>query len=705
MPIDVKCPGCGERLRVPDRMAGRRSRCPRCKVEIQVPEMAGPERQSVSAAPGAKAIPAVRRPPVRAAAMAPEDEPAIAPKAVSPEGGVSVDVAAAGPTSTGGARNAPSRRKAIPLILIAAGGLLGLTLMIAVIVFGLTRGSTSNAPKAIAQASKAQPGKARGTEDEEVILLDEHGKPIARSRPGKKDGQESKTGAHQKKDGAGQPSGTAQGETPPKSKPREAPREEPDSPGSVKDRPSPAEKPGPDAEERPAEQEPEIVPEPKPDEGPGPDEMPAPEEKPEPGPPQPEVPPARPGDPVPPETDHTKVEVITLQPSPKPPAEKGKAPKARLGDDPSGKDSARPRTGRPGSKTRPKRAKEGDEAPALVAGPPDPNCPTCRGLGKIPLSPFRPCVHVEGMAPPAPDQTVPWRFCPKCQQGHDAQSLVEHEATRLKTALKTHQAWEQKTTWSLVRVETHLATVHAQLPPPEATKVGMALEMLAKHLQDVTRSMELTVTRPDDYEIIIIWEKQNHAQFLKLMEPEWAPLAGNNWGLLSQLGGSTIGRTSFFRVLQQGSPPPAHMAVSMAAMQQIARAAGNRAPVWLREGFAAYGENMVLGKNLVHSVDYVIPNVQLNPDWSLEMRRLAAMDRLKPWKAMFLLELRDYQVPEYVGSFSMVAYLISHEPTRFLDLVRAIQGGAEPEAALTQAYGKTVDQLQQGWIKWLRGGR
>jgi len=147
------------------------------------------------------------------------------------------------------------------------------------------------------------------------------------------------------------------------------------------------------------------------------------------------------------------------------------------------------------------------------------------------------------------------------------------------------------------------------------------------------------------------------------------------------------------------------MAVSMAGQQQIMRATSGKAPTWLREGFAAYCENAVLGKNLVHGVDYEIAKLDFNPDWSIEMRRLAALNQLKPWETMFSIELRAYMVPEYVTSFSMVTYLIRSEPQKFLAFVRGLSSGTEPQAALTGAYGRTVDELQTDWVKWLRGGR
>src|SRR5262249_22700527 len=38
MPISLQCPGCGERWKANDNLAGRRLPCPKCRQEIQVPE-------------------------------------------------------------------------------------------------------------------------------------------------------------------------------------------------------------------------------------------------------------------------------------------------------------------------------------------------------------------------------------------------------------------------------------------------------------------------------------------------------------------------------------------------------------------------------------------------------------------------------------------------------------------------------------------
>ena len=86
----------------------------------------------------------------------------------------------------------------------------------------------------------------------------------------------------------------------------------------------------------------------------------------------------------------------------------------------------------------------------------------------------------------------------------------------------------------------------AQLPPNEAQAVGVALEAMTAHLQQLTGSMELTSTRPDTYEILIILGKPNYLGFLRLMQAEWADKVGNDWALLPDVAGSTVEGTSFF---------------------------------------------------------------------------------------------------------------------------------------------------------------
>jgi len=339
------------------------------------------------------------------------------------------------------------------------------------------------------------------------------------------------------------------------------------------------------------------------------------------------------------------------------------------------------------------------------AGAPQADCPACRGLGIVPLKPLRPYVHVEGSPAPKPQNTIRCRYCPKCQPDRDPQTLVQAEAERLKTAGRKHLEWERKTGWNLVRVETHHVTIHAQLPPAEARRAAMAVEMMTAHLQQLTKSMELTPTRPDNCEIIILWEKANYLRFLKLMEPQWAAEAGKLWAMLPQMGGWTSGQTSFFYQVAGSDQPPAHMAVHLAASRQLLAATGHRAPTWLYEGFAAYCEYAVLRKNLVHSVHYSSGDVRIGPNWPWEIRRFAAAGRLRPWKDLLARDLADYQAVDYLSAYAIVAFLINTDPAGFLDFVRNVREGLDGRTALEKAYGKSVEQLQARWLRWLSGRR
>jgi hypothetical protein len=170
------------------------------------------------------------------------------------------------------------------------------------------------------------------------------------------------------------------------------------------------------------------------------------------------------------------------------------------------------------------------------------------------------------------------------------------------------------------------------------------------------------------------------------------------------VAGGICSETAFFRQLEQ-APPPAHLAVSLTASQQIALATGHRAPAWLQQGFCSYCEYAVLRKNLVHAIDYLIPEVQLNPDWWVAMQQLAAVNRLRPWDNLFGRELRDYTTPDYVTTFSTVAFLLRSQPQKFLDFARALSGGQEAPAALAASYGKPAEQLQAAWLQWLAAPR
>jgi len=76
MPIEVTCTGCERRLRVPDKVAGKRIKCPKCEAVLRVPEGSGEEEPAdeekmVVAEPE----PVAKKPEPVAKKPAPEPEP------------------------------------------------------------------------------------------------------------------------------------------------------------------------------------------------------------------------------------------------------------------------------------------------------------------------------------------------------------------------------------------------------------------------------------------------------------------------------------------------------------------------------------------------------------------------------------------------------------------------------------------------------
>lgn len=76
MPIEITCTGCERRLRVPDKVAGKRIKCPKCETVLHVPEASG-EEASAGAEDVVEQEPAAKKPePI---AEKPEPKPAPEP--------------------------------------------------------------------------------------------------------------------------------------------------------------------------------------------------------------------------------------------------------------------------------------------------------------------------------------------------------------------------------------------------------------------------------------------------------------------------------------------------------------------------------------------------------------------------------------------------------------------------------------------------
>lgn len=83
MTIEIQCPSCQRKLRVPEKFAGKRAKCPGCQRVVEIPAgAAGSEAapaDSAAAAASGRAGPAEAKPAARRPAVAKRAEPAVAP--------------------------------------------------------------------------------------------------------------------------------------------------------------------------------------------------------------------------------------------------------------------------------------------------------------------------------------------------------------------------------------------------------------------------------------------------------------------------------------------------------------------------------------------------------------------------------------------------------------------------------------------------
>jgi len=115
------------------------------------------------------------------------------------------------------------------------------------------------------------------------------------------------------------------------------------------------------------------------------------------------------------------------------------------------------------------------DAPGL----PDPMCPRCGGVGRVPIGDAKPWVWMEGSAAPKWDAaTVGEQYCPVCQSGKKANELVMEAKGTVEAALEKNREWEERTGWKLACVVTRQAVVHTQLTNVQARAVGQAIETL-----------------------------------------------------------------------------------------------------------------------------------------------------------------------------------------------------------------------------------
>jgi hypothetical protein len=331
----------------------------------------------------------------------------------------------------------------------------------------------------------------------------------------------------------------------------------------------------------------------------------------------------------------------------------------------------------------------------------DPNCPRCGGLGRVPLLNDKPFVWLKGTSLPKLEAFIDEQFCPICQTGGDKKELIAEFKGKVDGAIEVNKKWEERTGWKLACVVTRHAAIHTQLKTVEARAVGTALEMLMAHLKRTSTSLRLATTRPDEFGLVMLWEKASWDAFRKVMESMYT---------LQQLGPAWTSAREYNAFDHVDVPhtyetpqsirtrPPSCGAVFITARRQLQLAADRREPFWLAEGFSAYGDNVVHKVNRWFTV--YTPRQMPVGDWMVEARKLVNDKKQRSWTAIIKRELVDWEPPDHVQTMSMVAFLFESEPAKFLAYLKRLRAGEQQSAALEEAYGSPLDEIEQRWSRW-----
>ncbi|MBI1900343.1 MAG: hypothetical protein HYS13_04405 [Planctomycetia bacterium] len=642
MAIEFRCRNCGKGMRVADSAAGKRGTCPKCGAKFVAPAAAGAEPP----------LQGSLTPPVSAAGgpRSPSFGPDVAP-ALNASAGHGSSAAAHRNGASGEARRARARRT--PVGLMVVGAVAGLACG-AVVTYFVWKSLSGETPATGTASVAAAPASGTNT-----------------------------------------PSATTQNTTPDSTSPATTNKDPSIGKTPVVPETSPPPTPGTTPDTTP----PPVVPPKNQNDPSGPTPS-------DPAPPTvPSEPKSNPPENTPPDNPPSNP---AANPGEKPPGE-NPAVKPEEGDPkkPAGNKTDKPekrpvREPRPTKGTKPGNNKKDPNEPEMAFAE-DGTCLYCLGLQFVPLTNPKAYVHFEGEKAPKPETCVPWRPCPHCQNDRDPQELVDAEAARLVTWLDSHKSWEQRTTMQYSRVETKHAAIHAQLPADAARRQGMVVEALANHLQTLTRSILLTQSRPDSFDMLINADSAAHAKFLALA-PNLPEFAGTtDWLFVSTLGGFTGDKTSVFSATKVKDLPPEHVTLFYFSGHNMLLASRYKSKDWLQAGFQYYGEHAITKKNRVYSISYKANEPPLNQDWNAEVRKALAAKRMRGFELMFRVELRDYTVPDHLQAYSMVGFLLTTEPRTFLKLVQNVAAGQGDQEAVEGSYGKTLKELEAAWVKWAMG--
>lgn len=346
-------------------------------------------------------------------------------------------------------------------------------------------------------------------------------------------------------------------------------------------------------------------------------------------------------------------------------------------------------------------ARLGGDEPTL-AEPNRSDCSQCGGLGRLPRADAKPWVWTEGQSQPKWAEALGETWCPVCQADAQPAALVEELKQRFDAAVKNHRTWEERTGFKLLSVVTRHAALCTQLPLKQAREVGSALEKLTLHLKRVAGSLAITPTRPDHFEMILLFERPSWDAFRKVMEGLYTPQQlGEAWFSAQRLNAYDHRVTPHLYETKETLRvrPPSCGATFLLARRLMTVAAGGRSPLWLSEGFAAHSDALVHGINRWASV-YAGEQIPVG-DWLEQARRLVARGQAIPWTDVFQASLRDWREEHHYQTLAMVAFLFETEPAKFLRFLSRLQSREKAPVALASAYNRSLADLELRWAEWL----
>jgi hypothetical protein len=342
-------------------------------------------------------------------------------------------------------------------------------------------------------------------------------------------------------------------------------------------------------------------------------------------------------------------------------------------------------------------------AQAASAAGADPVCRRCRGAGLVPVTAVKPFVWIEGQAAFRAEEALVGQSCPVCQAPDDRAARIEQARVDHEAIVAQHAEWEERLGGKLLLVQTRHAAIHTQLKLADAKQVGLILEGLAAALQKASSSLALVPTRAADYQQVLLWGEDAWAKFRRVMESLYTPeQLGENWHTAGK--GTMYDHTEvphcYFTGKIVREVPPEYFAVKLAATRQIYLATGWKAPAWLAEGFAAYGQHAMLREARVSTI-YALGRGPTRPVTLDEARRLLSADKFRPWEKLISRELRDFEPPDYFQALAMVAFLLERQPSMFLSLAERLKAGTAVGSALEESYKQSLAELEADGAAWL----